>query len=577
MISSAPYYAGPYLITPHPLAPHFLSLSSASLYLPQVVTALQSESSQNAEAISLIRELALSSLFFFINGILKASGPYEALDDSLSLSMCNFRQSEACERDGAHAAVFMPRGFSKSRVFTHGGTTWDLLRNPNERAVVANAIYDKAQEFLHQIQRNFDSNPLMSQFFPEYVPSSKSGQVTADLLILPNRRGSAVEPSCKCLGLTGAAEGGHYTLITLDDLVGLDSLDQHRQSTAQMGTARKWFNTNKNALRMTEDSRLIIAATRYAVDDCYADVYKSCKTVTGWTQGDLQPDPHGEWDVYYRLVEEDGLYLRPDVMNEENLTRLLEEDPWAAMTQYYNSPSKAGLAEFTDYEVGKCELLVDEDTERFWIRRLDPNRLDDSEEYEVSLDSCDCLCVTDLAATDTNMNAKTCRTAIEVWAKDSRDFAYLLWSRVGFFSIFQSFDYIFEANRVFRGYARGTIIEANAFQKIIRPILLREQEQRIAYINPIAVNAKGDKKARIRSAFGMYLPRKKIYSTKEALKPLLEELKLFPMNDSKLDALDAGEKALVYLVRNETREEREVRQTEEENDRFSSGLNCVGY
>lgn len=575
MITREPFYAGPYLITPHPNAPHFDTPEKASLYVPQVAAELASGVTSSREGFQLVRELTLVSLFFCINGMLRPTGIYEGLDDSLSLDMCNFRQSGACERPGAEAAVFMPRGFSKSRVFTHGGATFDFLRDPNLNCVIVNAIYDKALEFLHIIQRNFDSNEMMSYFFPEFVPGKQGGQVTDKILVLPNKPQKG-EVSCKVLGLTGAAEGGHFDLIQMDDLVGLDSLDQNRQATSQMGTARKWFDTNRRALRKTRESRVIVAATRYALDDCYSDIYQNCRTVTGWKDGDLQPKEEGTWDVYYRLVEENGRYLRPNVMDEKGLTELMKADYWAAMTQYYNSPMKAGLAEFADAEVGECTLLLDEEN-RYWIRKDDPNLLMDDVEKEIALSSCNVMVVTDLAATDTNMNAKTCRSAIEVWAKDGRENKYLLWARVGFFSIFDSIDYIFQANQIFRGYVTGTIIEANAFQKIMKPWISREQNVRGIYVNPIAVNATGDKKARIRSAFGISLARKQVFSTKEALKPLLEELKMFPMSDTKLDTLDAAEKAFVYIPRPETVEERETRKYEEEVMEFGGTLECTGY
>lgn len=576
MIYEPPFYVGKFLITPHPKAPHFRTPELASTYLTQTIAEFQS-GVFNEEGITLIRELGYVSLYFFINAILSTTGIYGGLADDLSLDMCNFRQSAACLAPKTRAAVFMPRGFSKSRVFTHGGGTWDLIREPNENIVIANAVYDKALEFLHIIQRNFDANELMSLFYPEYVPGKAGGQVTDKLLLLPNKT-SKGEVSCKVLGLTGAAEGGHYDTIILDDLVGLDALDQNKQSSAQMGTARKWFNTNKNALRKTEESRVIVVATRYAVDDCYADVYSSCKSVTGWQHGDLQPVPDGEWDVYYRLVEENGAYLRPNVMSAGSLAKLMKDDPWTAMTQYYNSPSKTGLAEFVEYEVRSCTLVVDKDN-RLWIRKDDPNLLDTDgpAEIEVALDTCYTYVTTDLAATDTGVSAKTCRSAILVWAIDGRENKYLLWKRVGYFSILESMDYIFEANRLFAGYIRTTLIEANAFQKVLKPIMEREKERRRQYISITMVNAKGDKKARIRVAFGTSLMRGQVYATKDAVTPLREELSLFPMSDTRLDTLDASEKAFTIGSRPETIEERERREYEEEESTFGVDLSCTGY
>lgn len=576
MITKAPFSIGPFLITPHPKAPHFDSIESTTEYFPQVAAELSSRNGTNKEGYNLIRELCLVSYASFMNGILIHSGIYDGLDDPLSLDMMNYRQSEACERDGATAATFMPRGFSKSRVFTHGGLTFDLLRNPDESAVVVNAIHEKALEFLHFVQRNFDTNEALSYFFPEYVPGRNGGQVTDKILILPNKRAKG-EVTCKAFGLTGAAEGGHFDILQIDDLVGLDSLDQNRQSTAQMGTARKWFQTNQRALRKTRDSRIIVAATRYALDDCYADIYTSCHSVTGWDKGDLQADPLGKWDVYYRLVEEDGTYIRENVMDEKGMVELLKADYWAAMTQYYNSPSKAGLAEFAESEVRSCQLMEDEEDRRLWIRRKDPNLLDEDEETEVALSSCDLCITTDLAATEANMNAKTCRSAILVWAEDSHENLYLLWSRVGFFSFSDSVDYIFQAARAFGPYSSGSLIESNAFQKVVQPWLEREQAARGQYVHPIAVNAKGDKKARIRTAFGIPLLKRKVWATDEAVKPLLEELKMFPMSDNKLDTLDASEKAFVFLQRPATEEERAAEEDRQEDEEHSYALDCTGY
>ncbi len=562
-------------ISPHPLAPIFDSEESARNHLPAILDAL-SGNLASREAFSLIRQLGFVSLYFFINSILRPAGPYEALDDALALDQCNFRQSDGCMAPGSKAAAFMPRGFSKTRVNTTGGGSWEILRDPDVSVCIVNAIYDKALEFLHQIQRNFDSNPQMARFYSEWVPGKNRGQVNDKLLILPNRTSTSVEPTVRCLGVTAAAEGGHYDIMLFDDLAGLDAVDSQHQSNATMFTTRKWFNTNQRALRKTSLSRLFVAATRYAIDDCYSDICTSCKTLKGWQHGDIQPLPSGTWNIYYRLIEEDGVFIRPAVLSPDELAVLMREDPWAAMLNYYNSPMRAGLAEFSGSTLGECALRWDDETSAWWIDRLTGNLTDDPEP-SVSMGSCDCLMTTDLAATDKGINARTCRSSIAVWARDSRGNSYRLWSRVGFFSIFQSIDYMFEAHAMFRGLVRATLIESNAFQKIIAPIVAREQSIRGLYINPIGVLASGDKKARIRSAFGVALIRGQIWATAEAGKPLYEELRMFPMNESKLDCLDESEKALTYLSTPASSEEQYRRQEADEERMYGSMLNAVGY
>jgi hypothetical protein len=570
------FYVGPYLITPHPEAPRFSSEKEASLLFKQVLSEVSSSNPQfNAELTSLVRQLSLTSLHFFLSCILGPFGPYDQLTDAVSLSMCNFRQSEAWEAPGAHAAAFIPRGFFKSTVFTTGGTTWDLLRNPSERAVIVNAISDKALEFFHQVQRNFDSNEFVKFLFPEYIPGKLGGKMTDKEMILPNRRGSTPEPSLRCLGLTGAAEGGHYSLITIDDLVGLDSIDQQRQSNATMETAKKWFRTNRRALRLNRSSRIGVVATRYALDDCYEDVYKNCKSITGWTKGDLVAKEGGEWAVYYRLVEEDDIYIKPHVMNKQEFEQLLQDDFWAAMTQYMNAPTKAGLAEFAEAILGKASLVWKD--EQWWLQREPDYNFADEDERprEIPLASCDVVISTDLAATDSGINARTCRTSLGAWACDGYGNKYRFWSRVGFYSIHQSMEYLFEVNRLFRGYIRTTIIEANAFQKIVKPILEREMDSRKEYFPVLAVNAAGDKRARIRSALGQTISRKQLFLVEGAGKEFLEELRLFPMGN-KVDCLDESEKGITYTSRPATIEERDAARYADE-DRDAVSMNAVGY
>ena len=72
-------------------------------------------------------ELGYVSLFFFLKYIAGSAGPYNEINEDLHLEMCNFRQSDYCMNPGAHAACFVPRGFLKSTIMTHGGATWELL------------------------------------------------------------------------------------------------------------------------------------------------------------------------------------------------------------------------------------------------------------------------------------------------------------------------------------------------------------------------------------------------------------------------------------------------------------------
>lgn len=267
---AVPFFIGPFAIRPHPLAPHYSDESTAKLVFQQIVSETTSPNfNPNKEAYQLIQETGYVSLWFFLSCICSAAGPYDRLTDSLSIDMCNTRQSDEWESPGAMAAAFIPRNMYKSTVFDHGGNTWDLLRDPDERIVIVNGIAEKAEEFMTIIANNFNQNRLMRFIYPEHCKfSSKAGQLSMKGLIMPNRTKNYVEPSVKALGVSGAAEGGHYTRICMDDLVGLDSLNSSRAGNMNMEQAKKWLGTNLDALKSDQSARVGVVATRYAVDDC---------------------------------------------------------------------------------------------------------------------------------------------------------------------------------------------------------------------------------------------------------------------------------------------------------------------
>jgi hypothetical protein len=573
LLDMTSYLLGAYAIRPHPLAPLYASPSMALSTFQQVINEIKSPNfNPNKEAFELIRQTSLVSLWFFLRYVCSYNGPYDRLDDALSIDMCNVRQGDTWERAGAKAAAFFPRGFYKSTVFTTGGNTWDLLRDPNERILIVNAGQDKADSFVSIIQSNFSPSSLTNFFFPSHCAfSSKKGQATTGILIMPNRTKNAQEPSVMSRGVGGGAEGGHFTRINLDDLIGLDDLNQARSASAAMETAKRWVGTNLYALRDGEVSKIGAVTTRFAIDDCYQFMCDSCKTIYGWTKGDIQATQNGEWDIYWRRVEEDGVYLRPDVMSKESLEALVVSDNWSAMTQYYNEPYKTGLAEFVECIIGECKLINTKD--KWAILRLGDNF---NPQDAVLLGDCDVVMSIDPAATDTGISAKSCRTSIGVWATDSDDYKYRIWSRVGFFSIHQIIDYIFEGNRVFKGYIRATMIEDNAFQKVIKPLVDREVVNRNVYVHAIGVQARGDKKARIRVALGTYLAKGKIWVTREAGKEFREEVKMFPMSDTRLDVLDESEKGIVFSKRPESASQRLEREIEEE-EREAEPVGAFGY
>lgn len=513
--------------------------------------------------LDMMRQAGLVSLWFFLKVIAGAYGPYDALDDDLNLDMCNWRQSDACMAAGARWLALMPRGFKKSTCFSHGPNTWELTRNADQRIRIVNAIISRAEDFKKMSQRTIDANALFAALYgpgwqnadgsaiASRVPAANADDWNKETMVMPNRRRYAVEPSIKAGGVTGAGEGDHHTLLNIDDPVGLDAVDWQYQATVMMENAKKWMNTNLSALLVSPiQDRIGIVGTRYGEDDCYAPFVKDAKEVVGAADEDVSPVPNGTWSIYYRLVMEEGRAIAPEIVDEKTLSKM---DAWTAALQYWNKPRKAGLNEFLKYVIKPARLSFDPDSGYYLI-----SFRDDESDRTVTLNLASLTGVVscDIAATDKNVSMLTSRTSIGVHFMDNHNRDFRVWSKVGYFSMDETFDYIFEAWRAFPGLIQATLFETNAMQKGLYQLLDKEQQERNAYVGLREVPAKGDKSARIRAVVGWFLAQGLLYATPEAVVELQQEKDAFP--SKRLDVLDETEKALSFMQRPATVEEMEM-------------------
>jgi len=183
----------------------------------------------------------------------------------------------------------------------------------------------------------------------------------------------------------------------------------------------------------------------------------------------------------------------------------------------------------------------------------------------------------DPAGTESGIKAQTSKTSIGVWALDGYGRYYRIWSKVGYFAITEVFDHIFAGNAAFRGFVRATYIESNAMQKVLKPLIEREEMTRNQFVNPQSLAASGDKKARIRSALSLPLKRGKVFLARGCGMEFREELKRFGVGNGSMDCLDESEKAFTVLMKPETRQDRYMREAEMEEAEFAQPMNAFGY
>ena len=519
---------------------------------------------------SLIRQAAFVSLFFFLKNVAAFSGPYEKLNEGLHLDMANFRQSDACMSKGARAAEIVTRGFYKSTICAHGADAWEIFRDPNIRIRLISSIVERGHTFKNITRSTFDSNTFFAMIAPEYVPSKSTPRWNETEFVVPNRTRNYAEPTMSAGGATGASEGIHVDLLDIDDIEGLEDLDVQHRAAASMFQKKKWFATNSTALLVDLTSRINLKGTFYGGDDIHTAIMNDARDIQGFLDPEFAPTKSGVWTVYYRSWEEDGIEVFPQVMNKVRYAKLLVEDPWTAITQYGNKPHDPAVSEFYKYQTKRCSLMWSPKRAEFFIKRgqLQENELsnweDDIPLALLRLGSLSIGMFVDPAGTDRGISSKASRTAIEIIGMDSQENSYLLWARVGYFSVHSMFDYIFEGCKKFEGLVSLVGVESNAMQKMIAPLLEKERSLRNYYINPVPIMASGDKEARIRVNVGRALMRGQVWLVEGEEAAFEEERMLFPGNEFKRDALDAFEKGLTYLSKPTSQDELDEEEFEEE-------------
>ena len=573
-----------YAIRPHKEAPAFPNFASAQTTIVDMMNDIASGSFMlSRDTLDLWRQLGLVNLWFFLKVIAGSSGPYSEINDDVNLDMCNWRQSDSCMGEGARWIALMPRGFRKSTIFSHGANTWELTRDGNQRIRLVNAIISRAEDFKHLSQRTIDSNPFYAALYgnagfvdkngrayPCRVPLIGGKHWNEEEMVMPTREKFAIEPSIKSGGVTGAGEGDHHSLLNIDDPVGLDAIDWQYQSTVMMENAKKWMNTNLNALLVSPiRDRVGVVGTRYGEDDCYKKFVGDAKEVIGSNDEDLVPVPDGKWSVYYRTVRENGKIILPEVIDEKTLANM---DPWTRALQYENKPRNAGLNEFIKYETKQARLIYDESNARMLVSFFDDEQ---QRATTMNLGGLTGVISVDPASTDEHIRLTTSRTSVGVTFMDSRNRAFRVWNKVGYLGMADTFDYIFEAWRAFPGLITATLFETNAMQKGLYQLLEKEQEERRTYINLQPVTSKGDKKARIRSVVGWYYAQGLVYATPEASFELNQEKDAFP--SPKLDVLDEFEKSLSWISRPATDEEVLIAEEAELEHSLTLSDNLFGY
>jgi len=243
------------------------------------------------QSLAFYRRLCDSSFFHFVKLVGGSVEQGAIINRTIHLPLCRFWQNDKLKRK----AIFMPRGWLKSTIFTMWGSVWRYLQDPNVRILITSQNAELANRFLYFIQRQLLTNQVLRKLYADklkgvdnaWVQSNRWSQKYLDL----PRDLDAKEPTITSIGMGGAAQSGHYDFIFIDDPVGAKHID----SPVELEKVFRWHDNTPELLinpnpQSPDGSQIII--------DC-----------TFWGPGDygnyvMEKNPEYEWRIVPALKDD---------------------------------------------------------------------------------------------------------------------------------------------------------------------------------------------------------------------------------------------------------------------------------
>jgi hypothetical protein len=212
-----------------------------------------------AAEVRTLQEKCRTDLRFLCRDILGM----DAWEDSLHNDLALFLASPDDKK-----LILVPRGHLKSSIVTVGWIIQQILKDFNVRILITNAVWDRARDFLYQINGFLTDKSLLSEIFGRFDgPGSK---FTIDAITVGQRtKGTIKEATITTAGVEKALTGGHYDIIVHDDLVEENNINTKEQ-------IQKIIRFYENSLDLLDPGgKLLVVGTRWAMGDLYGHLIET--------------------------------------------------------------------------------------------------------------------------------------------------------------------------------------------------------------------------------------------------------------------------------------------------------------
>lgn len=476
------------------------------------------------------RELAKSSLYFFVKGVLG----YPDLVPSFHKPYCDFLQDLSKKR----TMDLMPRSTFKTSVGTIGFGSWYAVNHPDHFVLIANQTATNAQRMLSEIAQHFEGgNQMINWLFPECVrPGDSWKPWNSEQITFPSRTVLRGTPTFTAFGVGAKAESNHFHVIINDDLIGKAAME----SDLVMESTIQWHGYSVSLFVRPDDGIERIHGTRWGLADLYSYLMERSKH-----------------DLFYRkAMLDDGTSAIPELISTEFLRDLREHDFSKFMSQYQNDPVAEESLDFRREWLNYYSLVKTDDGpaceyqgERYFVKDMDVQMFVDPAGSG------------DVAGKVTTMKARA-NNAVMVWGLHGTGKYFLLdsWEGRGRGENPER-QIALEMLKMYvrwKGYVRKGHVEAYGAQRALITVfnMVAHEEGEAFRIEEIGRGNVKAKHVRIRSYIGPAAQNGQIY-VRRAHDQFVMEFSLFPQGTS-YDTLDASAWAFATLKRPATSVERKV-------------------
>lgn len=230
--------------------------------------------------------------------------------------------------------IELPRGHLKSHIITKGWAIQQILRNPNIRILVVNAVEENAVKFMRSMERYLGKGSLLEKVYGPF----ESAVWNQNEFIVRARTEILDAPTVMGAGLQKTLTSQHYDIIIADDLVEPDN----SRTKEQRDKVYEFYLSLHDLLEPT--GRMVVIGTRYHQDDLYSKILEDHKT-------------NGGWDIFIKNCwlnhETWKTPIFPEKFTVESLRAIYSKPggKYHFSAQYMNDPIDPESADFKDSQI----------------------------------------------------------------------------------------------------------------------------------------------------------------------------------------------------------------------------------